>query len=209
VPNIQNIQSSRNGVEQTKIDLNNQWNIYNRQRKLFKKGVISASDFENSKKENYEIVKTGSTKGLGSLANTIIKATIGGVVLDVPLKEGNQVVLTNSFNAGTLVATLANTSKMIFEGKVDESEVGKIEEGMPIEITIGALPDKEFEATLNYIAPKGEEVNGAVQFEIEAKLNLKPEDKIRAGLSANASIILDEAKDVLSISEGKRNIEAN
>jgi len=124
------------------------------------------------------------------------------LVLDIPLEEGNQVIQSNNFNDGSLIASIADISKMIFKGKVDESEVGKIEEGMPIKITVGALPDKEFDAVLNYIAPKGSEVSGAVQFEIEAKLNLKTEDKIRAGLSANASIILDEAKDVLSISEG-------
>jgi len=215
VPNIQNVQSSRNGVASSKIALDNQRKIYDRQKKLFNQGVISANEFDNAKasyeqsnqayvsaNENYQIVKTGTTKGLGSLANTIVKATVSGIVLDMPLKEGNQVVLANSFNAGTLVASLADISKMIFKGKVDESEVGKIEEGMPIKITVGAMPDKEFDAVLNYIAPKGAEVNGAVQFEIEAKLNLKSEDKIRAGLSANASIILDEAKDVLSISEG-------
>jgi len=215
VPNIQNVQSSRNGVASAKIALNNQQKIFNRQEKLFKQGAISANDFDNAKatyqqakqsylsaNESYQIVKTGTAKGLGSLANTIVKATVSGLVLDIPLEEGNQVIQSNNFNDGSLIASIADISKMIFKGKVDESEVGKIEEGMPIKITVGALPDKEFDAVLNYIAPKGSEVSGAVQFEIEAKLNLKTEDKIRAGLSANASIILDEAKDVLSISEG-------
>jgi len=215
VPNIQNVQSSRNGVASAKIELDNQRKIFNRQEKLFKQGVTSANDYDNAKaryeqakqsyasaSESYQIVKTGTAKGLGSLANTTIKSTISGIVLDVPLKEGNQVVQTNSFNAGTLVASLADISKMIFKGKIDESEVGKIKEGMPIKITVGAMPDKEFNAELNYIAPKGVTVNGAVQFDIEAKLSLKKEDKIRAGLSANASIILNEVKDVLSINEG-------
>ncbi len=214
VPNIQNVQSSRNGVAQAKIDLDNQKKIYDRQKQLFDQGVISANDFDNAKaryerarqtyvsaNENYQIVKTGTTKGLGNLANTTIKSTISGIVLDVPLKEGNQVVQTNSFNAGTLVASMADISKMIFKGKVDESEVGKIEEGMPIKITIGAMPDKQYDAKLNYIAPKGETTNGAVQFDIEAKLKLTNTDKIRAGLSANASIILEEVTNVLALDE--------
>ncbi len=214
VPNIQNVQSSRNGVARAKIELDNQQKIFDRQQKLFKQGTISANNFDIAKasfeqakqsyisaNENYQIVKTGTAKGLGDLANTTIKSTISGIVLDVPLKEGNQVVQTNSFNEGTLVASLADISKMIFKGKIDESEVGKIEEGMPINITIGAMPDKEFEAKLNYIAPKGETVNGAVQFDIEAKLTLGKEDKIRAGLSANASIILDKVEKALALSE--------
>ena len=215
VPNIQNVQSSRNGVARAKIELDNQQKIFDRQQKLYKQGTISANNFDIAKasfeqakqsyisaNENYQIVKTGTAKGLGNLANTTIKSTISGIVLDVPLKEGNQVVQTNNFNEGTLVASLADISNMIFKGKIDESEVGKIKEGMPIKITIGAMPDKEFNAKLNYISPKGVTINGAVQFDIEAKLSLKKEDKIRAGLSANASIILSEVKDVLSINEG-------
>jgi len=214
VPDIQNVQSSRNGVARTKIELDNQQKIFDRQQKLFNQGAISANDFDIAKasfeqakqsylsaNENYQIVKTGTAKGLGSLANTIIKSTISGIVLDLPLKEGGQVVQTNSFNEGTLVASLADISKMIFKGKIDESEVGKIEEGMPINITIGAMPDKEYKAKLNYIAPKGETVNGAVQFDIEAKLVLDKNDKIRAGLSANASIILDKVEKALTLSE--------
>jgi len=215
VPDIQNVQASRNNVRSSKIDLDNQQKIYDRQKKLFGQGVISANDFDNaqarfeqakqayiSANENYQIVKTGTAKGLSNLANTTVRATISGLLLDIPLEEGNQVIQSNNFNDGSLIASIADISKMIFKGKVDESEVGKIKVGMAIKITVGAMPDKEFNAVLNYIAPKGEEVNGAVQFEIEAKLALKPEDKIRAGLSANASIILDQAKEVLAISEG-------
>lgn len=215
VPDIQNVQASLNSVRTSKIDLDNQQKIFDRQKKLYSQGVISANEFDNSEarfeqakqsyisaNENYQIVKTGTAKGLGNLANTTVKATISGLLLDVPVEVGNQVIQSNNFNDGSLIASIADISKMIFKGKVDESEVGKIKEGMPIKITVGALPDEEFNAVLNYIAPKGAEVNGAVQFEIEAKLQLKAVDKIRAGLSANASIILDEAKDVLAISEG-------
>ncbi|WP_010178714.1 efflux RND transporter periplasmic adaptor subunit [Aquimarina agarilytica] len=214
IPSINNLQASRNGVQSAKINLETQKKIFNRQKELFDKGVISANDFDQSKNafdqakqtydsanENYQIVKTGTAQGFNNIAQTIIKATISGQILDVPVEEGVQVIQTNNFNEGTEVASIADVSKMIFKGKIDESEVGKIKEGMPIKITIGAMPDQEFDAKLNYIAPKGFMVNGAVQFDIEAKLSISKDVLIRAGLSANASIILDKATDVLAMSE--------
>ena len=214
IPNISNLQASQNGVAQAKIDLDTQKKIFARQKTLFDKGVISANDYDNSKatfdqsqqaynsaNENYQIVKTGTTRGLSKLAQTVIKATTDGIILTIPVEEGTQLVATNSFNEGTEIATIADISKMIFEGKIDESEVGKIKEGMPIKISIGALPNKEFNGKLTKIAPKGVKENGAVQFDIEASIEISKSDYIRAGLSANASIILDEAKGVLTIQE--------
>src|SRR5690606_17239613 len=190
---------------------------------LFEKGVISANEFDNAQlaynqaqqrlkqeqvgltaaNQNYDIVKTGTTSGLGASANTEIRATVSGMVLDVPVKTGNQVIEANNFNDGTTIATLADVDKMIFEGKVDESEVGKIREGLPLEITVGAIQDKIFNAELDYIAPKGISENGAIQFEIKGTMkNLDTtETFIRAGLSANASIILAKAENVLIIKE--------
>lgn len=120
--------------------------------------------------QNYDIVKTGSSRGLGATANTEIRATVSGMVLDVPVKTGNQVIESNNFNDGTTIATIADVDKMIFEGKVDESEVGKIKENLPLEITVGAIENKTFDAVLDYIAPKGVEENGAIQFEIKGTL---------------------------------------
>lgn len=214
IPNISNLQAAQNGVAQAKIDLENQKKIFKRQKQLFDKGVISANDFDNSKAtfdqsqqaynaayENFEIVKTGTTRGLSQLAQTVVKATTNGIILDIPVEEGMQVIQTNTFNEGTEIASIADISKMIFEGKIDESEVGKIKEGMPIKISIGAIPNKEFDGKLTKIAPKGIKENGAVQFDIEASIEISEQDYIRAGLSANASIILDEVKDVLTIQE--------
>ena len=124
------------------------------------------------------------------------------MVLDVPVKTGNQVIEANNFNDGTTIATLADVDKMIFEGKVDESEVGKIKENLPLEITVGAIEDKSFDAILDYIAPKGVEENGAIQFEIKGTLSPRDTTFIRAGLSANASIILARADSVLTLKEG-------
>ncbi|AVR45331.1 efflux transporter periplasmic adaptor subunit [Christiangramia fulva] len=214
IPNVSSLQSAKDAVATAKINLDNEKKIYNRQKELFNKGVISANDFDNaettykraeqnyrSAQQNYEIVKTGTTSGIGAAANTLIRSTVTGMVLDVPVKTGNQVIESNNFNDGTTIATLADVNKMIFEGKVDESEVGKIKEGLPLEITVGAIENKSFDAVLDYIAPKGVEENGAIQFEIKGTLDKADTTFIRAGLSANASIILDKAENVLAIKE--------
>ncbi|RZJ35812.1 MAG: efflux RND transporter periplasmic adaptor subunit [Flavobacterium sp.] len=214
VPNVSNLNATQNEVRTAKINLDNQQKVYNRQKTLFDKGVISANDFDaaevaykqakqnyDATRQSYEIVKTGTTAGLGSAANTLIRSTVTGMVLDVPVKVGNQVIESNNFNEGTTIASLADVGKMIFVGKVDESEVGKIKEKLPIEITVGAIENKKFDAVLEYIAPKGKTENGAIQFEIKGALKNRDTTFIRAGLSANASIILEKADNVLSVKE--------
>ena len=214
VANVSSLSNSQNQVQTSKIDLDNQEKIYNRQKTLFDKGVISTNDFQAAEtafkqaKQNYrasrqglDIVKTGTSSGLGSYANTLIRSTVTGMVLEVPVKVGNQVIESNNFNEGTTIASLADVGQMIFVGKVDESEVGKIKEKLPIEITVGAIENKKFNAILQYIAPKGKIENGAIQFEIKGALTNRDTTFIRAGLSANASIILEKAENVLAIKE--------
>ena len=228
VPNVSSLNSAKNNinsvstqVETAKLAFQNQESIYNRQKGLFEKGVISANEFDNAQlsynqslqrykqeqislnnaRQNYDIIKTGTTSGMGAAANTEIRATVSGMVLDVPVKTGNQVIESNNFNDGTTIATIADVTNMIFEGKVDESEVGKIKEDLALEITVGAIDNKKFDATLDYIAPKGIDENGAIQFEIKGTLNKKDAMFIRAGLSANASIILARADSVLALKE--------
>ena len=228
VPNVSSLTSAKNNinaasnqVETARLAFENQKNIYSRQKTLFTKGVISANEFDTAQiaydqakqrygqekvnltaaRQNFDIIKTGTTQGLGATANTEIRATVSGMVLDVPVKTGNQVIEANNFNDGTTIATLADVDKMIFEGKVDESEVGKIKENLPLEITVGAIENKKFDAILDYIAPKGVEENGAIQFEIKGTLNKKDTTFIRAGLSANASIILAKVDSVMALKE--------
>ncbi|NNC34766.1 MAG: HlyD family efflux transporter periplasmic adaptor subunit, partial [Croceitalea sp.] len=185
-----------------------------RQLSIFKKGVISQADldraqvtFDQAKQayraanKRYDIVNTGTTSGFRNAANTMIRSTVSGMVLEVPVEVGNQVIESNNFNEGTTIAAIADVEKMIFEGKVDESEVGKIKENLPLEITVGAIENQIFDAVLDYIAPKGKEENGAIQFEIKGTLNKQDTTFIRAGLSANASIILARADSVLAIKE--------
>jgi HlyD family secretion protein len=203
------------------LALESQKSIYLRQKELFDKSVVSANEFDQAllsynqarqrynqenvlltaAKQTFDIVKTGTAKGLGAAANTEIRATVSGMILDIPVKVGNQVIESNNFNDGTTIATIADVEKMIFEGKVDESEVGKITENLPLEITVGAIENKKFNAVLDFIAPKGVSENGAIQFEIKGTLNNQNATFIRAGLSANASIILARAENVLSIKE--------
>ena len=228
IPNVSSLTNAKGSIalnqtalQTAQINFETQEASYKRQKALFDKGVISANDFEaiqntylqakqsveqakiniNTARQNYDIIKTGTTSGLGNIAQTQVRATVSGMVLDVPVKEGNQVIEANNFNEGTSIVSLADVKKMIFEGKVDESEVGKIKEGLPLEITVGAIEDQKFDAVLDYIAPKGVAENGAIQFEIKGTLQKIDSIFIRAGLSANASIILDKAENVLAIKE--------
>jgi HlyD family secretion protein len=228
IPNVSNltsaknnIASNRNAMQTAEINFKTQKTIYDRQKELFDKGVISANEFDQvnntylqakqrveqtridvvQSRQNYDIIKTGTTSGLGNVAQTQVRATVSGMVLDVPVKAGNQVIEANNFNEGTSIASLADVKQMIFEGKVDESEVGKIKEGLPLEITVGAIEDENFDAVLDYIAPKGVAQNGAIQFEIKGSLKTIDSTFIRAGLSANASIILEKAEQVLALKE--------
>lgn len=214
VPNLNALNTARNSIDEAKIALDDQNRNLQRQKSLFEKGVISQVDLERAQvsydqakqsyaaaNKGYEIVKTGTAKGYGNAANTQIRATVSGMVLEVPVEVGNQVIESNNFNEGTTIAAIADIDKMIFEGKVDESEVGKIKENLPLEITVGAIEDKVFDAVLDYIAPKGNAENGAIQFEIKGTMKKQDSIFIRAGLSANASIILARADSVMAVKE--------
>ena len=201
-------------LSNAKLSFNNAKNQFDRDKSLFNKGVISRQQFENSElsfnnsKQNLanaqsdmDIIKKGTTSGLGSAANTSIRATTNGMIVEIPVKKGYQVTQTNDFNAGTTIARIADMTKMIFEGQVDESEVGKLVKGTKIEVALGAIEDKKFPAVLNFIAPKGTDEGGAVQFKIKADVTLDDSHFIRAGYSANAEIVLARRDSVLSIKE--------
>ena len=213
VPNEQALGSAKSRINTSRLSFENAQTLFNRNKTLFEKGVISKQDFENSElslnqskesydqsKDDYQIIKQGSLSG-GSSANTTIVAQIPGTVLEIPVREGDQVIQSNNFNAGTTIATIADMSKMIFEGKVDESEVGKLEEGKDIKVILGAINEKEFPAILTFVAPKGVEENGAVQFTIKADVTIEASTKIRAGYSANAEIEIESKDSILVIKE--------
>lgn len=213
VPNEQNLNSARGRLQNSKIVLNNAKIEFDRNRDLFEKGIISRQQFQNvelqynqalqsvsNAESDLEIIRSGSAGGAAS-ANTNIRATVPGTILEIPVEEGFQVIASNSFNAGTTIATIADMKKMIFEGKVDEAEVGKLRVGMPLEVNLGAIEDQSLDAELKFIAPKGNEEQGAVQFIIEADLFLNDSIFIRAGYSANASLVLERKDSIMAISE--------
>jgi len=213
VPNEQALNQASGRVRNAEVALNNTKIEYDRNKTLFEKGVISSQDFNTLKlqydravlelenaKADYRIIRLGSAGGSSS-ANTNIRATVTGTLLEIPVEEGDQVIQSNNFNDGTTIATIADLGKMIFEGKVDEGEVGKLKVGMPLEISLGAIEDKTFNAKLKFIAPKGVEEAGAVQFKIEGDVEVDNDFLIRAGYSANASLTLEKKDSILVIPE--------
>ena len=185
-----------------------------RLEQLYKDQLISAEEYEKGEvtvkqareellaaRDNLQIVKEGITQNSASFSSTLIRSTITGLILDVPIKVGNSVIMSNTFNDGTTIATVADMNDLIFRGNIDETEVGRVHEGMPVLLTIGALQDFSFNATLEYISPKAVEENGANQFEIKAAINVPDTVQIRSSHSANAEIVLDHAKQTLAIPE--------
>ena len=213
VPNEQALNSAKGRLSNTLILQKNAEVEFIRNQSLFEKEIISKQQFENAKltydqaeqnvknaRSDLQIIKMGSAGG-SSLANTNIRATVAGTILEIPVKEGDQVIESNTFNAGTTIATVADLNKMIFEGKVDEAEVAKLIIGMPLTVNLGAFEDKDFEAQLKFIAPKGNEEQGTVQFKIEGDIYLSNSIFIRAGYSANASLVLEKKDSIMGISE--------
>lgn len=215
IPDMVNLNNAESRVNRAKLTLEDSRIDFDRQTTLFGKQVTSKEEFQkakltfNSAKEeseaaenNLELIRKGVTKNSAKTTNTLIRSTIEGMVLDVPVKEGFSVIQANTFNAGTTIGIIADMNDMIFQGKVDETEVGKIKEGMNIELTIGAIATEKFNAVLKYIAPKGLIDNGAIQFDIKADVKLNENQFIRSGYSANANIVLEKRDSVLSIPEG-------
>lgn len=214
IPEMSQLNQAQSGVRQAKIDLEQSEKEYNRVKKLYDEKVVAKEEYEKAltafdtakenlqrATDNLEIVTEGISKRSGEFNNTMIRSTISGMVLDVPVKVGNSVILSNTFNDGTTIASVANMGDMIFRGNIDETEVGRIKEGMPIMLTVGALQDRQFNAELEYISPKATEENGAILFEIKAAAQIPDTIFVRAGYSANAEIILDKRIDVISVPE--------
>lgn len=218
-PNMLNVNSAESQVQSAKINLQNSESEYKRQKALFEQKLISESEFNKFlvsydlqhealiNAENYLLLlKSGATKNSDKVSN-LIPATVDGMVLDVPNKEGAFIVESSTFQSGTTLAALADMNDMIFEGLVDESEVGKLREGMELVLNIGALQSKAFTAVLEYISPKGVTDQGTIKFQIRAAVKLDKELFLRANYSANADIVLEKKENVLAINEGNLIIE--
>lgn len=214
IPNMINLNEAESRVNRAKISLDQAQVDFDRYATLFKDRTISAAEFQSyeirirqareemqAAQDNLDLIKEGVAKSSGKVTNTLIRSTISGMVLDVPVKEGFSVIEANTFNEGTTVASVADMGEMIFEGKVDESEVGKIKKGMELILTVGAIENYRFSANLEYIAPKGVAENGAIQFQIRAAVKPDSARFLRAGYSANADIILERRDQVVSVPE--------
>jgi len=214
IPEMGQLNAAESRLRIAEINLDQIEREFARQKQLFDKKVISKEEFDQSQaaynkaieektnaKDALDIVRDGVTKRFANLSNTQIRSTITGMILDVPIKVGNSVIQANTFNDGTTIASVANMNDLIFRGNIDETEVGKVKEKMPMILTIGAIQGKTFDALLEYISPKGAEQNGAVLFEIKAAVNVPDSVYIRAGYSANAEIVLAKADSVIVIPE--------
>ena len=214
VPNMISLSNAENRVNQAKINLENADTEYKRNRQLFEEGVTSEAAYKiwdlelkrareelAAAEDNLTLIREGARKTAKYTTNTLVRATAAGMVLDVPVEEGDSVIEANTFNDGTTIATVADMDDMIFEGQVDESEVGKLREGMDLLLTVGAVETETFSAMLEYIAPKGVEEEGAIQFEIRAAIKLQEGVFVRANYSANADIVLDRRDEALAIQE--------
>ena len=211
IPELGTLNSAESRVRLAELNAKQGETDFARIEKLFEDKLISREEYEKAEvsvkqvreelqtaKDNLEIVKEGITKSSASFSSTLIRSTIDGLILDVPVKAGNSVIMSNTFNDGTTIATVANMNDLIFRGK---TEVGRVHEGMPVKLTIGALQNLSFDAILEYISPKGVEENGANQFEIKAAIQVPDTVMIRSGYSANAEIVLERAQKALTLPE--------
>lgn len=214
IPDMGQLSSAEMRVRLAEINLKQAQTDFSREENLYNQKLVSADEYDKSKlalnqakqekmaaEDALEVVRDGVSKSNANASSTLIRSTISGVILDIPVKVGNSVILSNTFNDGTTIATVANMNDLIFRGNIDETEVGQLVNGMNMEITIGALQDLKFDASLEYISPKAVESNGANQFEIKAAVKLAEGGKIRSGYSANAEIVLAKADQVLTVPE--------
>ena len=214
IPELGQLNAAESRVRLAEINARQSETDFERMKTLYGQKLISAEEYEKSEvnvkqareelqtaKDNLQIVKEGITQNSASFSSTLIRSTIDGLILDVPIKEGNSVIMSNTFNDGTTIATVADMNDLIFRGNIDETEVGRLHEGMPVKITLGALQNMAFDAELEYISPKGVEENGANQFEIKAAIHVPDTITVRSGYSANAEIVLERVHQVLTVPE--------
>lgn len=222
IPDMNQLSSAEARVRLAKINVAQARTDFEREKILYDKGLVSREEYEKSQQtfnqtteevkaavDNLEVVRDGVSRSNASASSTLIRSTISGLILDIPVKVGNSVILSNTFNDGTTIATVANMGDLIFRGNIDETEVGQLVVGMPMNITIGALQDLKFEARLEYISPKAVETNGANQFEIKAAVHVPGGSQIRSGYSANAEIVLGHVSQVIVLPESAIEFEGD
>lgn len=214
IPDMAQLSSAESRVRLAKINLQQAQVDFDREKILYDKGLVSADEYDKiaqtlrqdkeemaAAEDNLQVTRDGVSRSNASASSTLVRSTISGLILDIPVKVGNSVILSNTFNDGTTIATVANMQDLIFRGNIDETEVGQIHQGMTMKIKVGALKNLQLEAKLEYISPKAVETNGANQFEIKAAVSVPKGAQIRSGYSANAEIELASAQKVLYVPE--------
>jgi len=214
IPDMSQLSSAQSRVRLADVNMKQSQVNFTREQNLYKQKLVSADEFDKIRQalqqareeklaaeDALEVVQDGISKSNASASSTLVRSTVSGIILDIPVKVGNSVILSNTFNAGTTIASVANMNDLIFRGNIDETEVGQLVVGMPMKITIGALQNLKFDADLEYISPKAVQSNGANQFELKAAVRVLKGNKIRSGYSANAQIILASAHNVLFLPE--------
>lgn len=222
IPDMGQLSSAESRVRLAEINLKQAKVNYDREKQLYDKQLVSAEEYDNVRQaldqareektaaiDALEVVRDGVSSSNASASSTLIRSTISGLILDIPVKVGNSVILSNTFNDGTTIASVADMGDLIFRGNIDETEVGQLVTGMPMRITIGALQNLKFDASLEYISPKATDNNGANQFEIKAAVTVPQGNAIRSGYSANAEIELASAKGVLTVPESAIEFSGN
>ncbi len=216
IPEMSQLSSAENRLRLARLNERQSHTDYDRMKALFDDRLISAEEFEKTRlaydqareeltaaDDALQIVREGISQSNASYSTTLIRSTIDGLILDVPVKVGNSVIMSNTFNDGTTIASVADMNDLIFKGTIDETEVARVHEGMPVKITVGALQGHTFDATVEYIAPKVSSAAGSAnQFEIKAAVRIPGGVRIRAGYSANAEIVLERKDAALSVPEG-------
>jgi len=214
IPDMVSLNTAESRLNRARLAFEQTSRVFERDSQLFERGIISREDFEKSQlrfdsdreelqtaQENLSLIRDGISSNRSMVTNTLVRSTIDGMILNIPVKVGNSVIQSNNFNDGTTIASIADMSDMLFVGRMDETEVGRLRIGMPMEITIGALQDVNLEATLEFVSPQGVLDGGAVMFEMKAALNVPDTLFVRAGFSANANILLQSVENVLTIPE--------
>ena len=196
IPGMEELNAADNRIRIADISLAQAEKDFARADKLYEKRTA---------RDQMQIIREGVSASGGNYSTTLIRSTINGIILDIPVKVGNSVIMSNTMNDGTTIATVADMGNLIFKGNIDETDVGMVRVGMPMTITVGAIEGKTFPATLEYISPQvktSTDGTSAGQFEIKAAIGRGYTSGIRSGYSANANIILQKATHVISIPEG-------
>ena len=222
IPEMSSLSSAQSRVRLAEINLKQAQTNYDREKALYDKNLVSAEEYDQVRQalaqakeekaaaiETLEVVRDGVSKSNARSSSTLIRSTISGLILDIPVKVGNSVTQSNTFNDGTTIATVANMGDLIFDGFIDETEVGRVSEGVPMKITVGALKDVSFDAVMEFISPKAQEKNGTNEFEIKAAVTVPEGVTVRSGYSANAEIQLEGVDGVLSVPESAITFEGD